>query len=241
MAEDIFDKAIGYPYSIPTCSYVYHNGSCEDVDEGGGFPDVSGLTPVLAVGSNQSPTQLARKFPGDQWAPIPVSKVAVVDFDTVFSAHITGYGSIAATLFHAPGTIVNLFVNWLDDHHLVRMHDTELGNENYEFGALENVRIEAEVGPSLNSVSLYHGLRGIFAPKGKPVPLAEVPARNRQYDELSQHQVQSLIRDQIAPEKPLENFVHESVNDQAVRKSRTELIGRGSLPFSFEGYVPKIS
>ena len=141
MTENVFDRAISYPYPIPSCSYVYHNGACDEVSAGALFPDVTGLTPVLAVGSNQSPGQLARKFPGLDWAPIPVSRVGLEDFDTVYSAHITGYGSIAATLFYAPGTIVNLFVNWLNEAHLRRMHETELGNENYEFGRLANVRL----------------------------------------------------------------------------------------------------
>jgi len=238
MTEDVFDRAIGYPYPIPPRSYVYHNGACDEVSAGVPFPDVSGLTPVLAVGSNQSPRQLARKFPGPDWAPIPVSRVGLEDFDTVYSAHITGYGSIAATLFYAPGTIVNLFVNWLNETHLRRMHETELGNENYEFGRLADVCLRPETGPALNEVSLYHGLRGIFAPEGHPVPLAEVSANYRQFDAMTQHQVQTCIRDRLDPEKPLEDFVHESVADPEVRTSRTERIGRGSLPFAYEGYVP---
>jgi len=238
MAEDFFERAIGYPYTIPERSYVYHNGACEEVSSDTAFPDVFGLTPVLAVGSNQSPSQLARKFPGPDWAPIPVSRVALEDFDTVYSAHITGYGSVAATLFHAPGTVVSLFVNWLNDSHLRRMHETELGNENYQFGRLAGVNLRSEAGPSLNGVSLYHGLRGIFAPEGRPVPLAEVPARNRQHEDMTQRQVQTCIRDRVDPGKPLKDFIQESVTDVQTRNSRTERIGRGSLPFSYEGYVP---
>ncbi len=238
MTEDVFDRAIGYPYPFPQCSYIYHDGACEEVSSDACFPDVSRLTPVLAVGSNQSPQQLARKFPCADWAPIPVSRVALKDFDTVYSAHITGYGSIAATLCYMPGTTVNLFVNWLDGAHLGRMHETELGNENYEFGRLSDIHLEAETGPSLTEVSLYHGLRGIFAKDGDPVPLAEVLANNRQHDEMTQHQVQSYIRDRLEPEKPLETFIQESVASPEIRKFRTERIGEGGLLFTYEGYVP---
>ena len=238
MAEDVFKRAIGYPYPIPGCSYVYHDGAFDKVARAADFPDVAGLTPVLAVGSNQSPLQLARKFPGRDWAPIPVSRVQLKDFDTVYSAHITGYGSIAATLCHMPGTTVHLFVNWLDEPHLRRMHETELGNENYEFGRLTDICLTAEAGPSLTDVSLYHGLRGIFALSGAPVPLAEVPASHRQYEDMTQHQVQTCIRDSLEPEKPLETFVRESVDNPETRKTRTERIGEGGLLFSYEGYVP---
>jgi hypothetical protein len=238
MAEDVFDRAVGYPYSIPDTSYVYHNGSYTEVDAPSDWTDVSGLTPVLAVGSNQSPQQLARKFPGSDWAPIPVSKVSLKDFDTVYSAHITAYGSIAATLFAVPGTTVTLFVNWLDEAHLRRMHETELGNENYEFGKLTGIELDVEFGSSMSEVSLYHGLRGIYAPNGNPIPLAEVKTINRQHDDMTQHQVLTHIRDRLSPEAELEEFVREAATDRAVRQSRTESIGEGRLIFSYEGYVP---
>jgi hypothetical protein len=236
--EDIFERAIGYPYAIPERSYIYHNGICEELQT---FPeghDFSTLTPVLAVGSNQSPQQLGRKFPGSGWAPIPVVRVALQDFDTVYSAHITGYGSIAATLCHVPGTTVNLFVNWLDADHLRRMHDTELGNENYEFGTLTDIELCAEIGPSLNEISLYHGLRGIYARDGRPVPLAEVKASNRQYTALTQRQILEHIRNYLEPDAPLDDFVFKGATDKSIRQLRTERIAKGRLPFSHEGYTP---
>lgn len=238
MAENVFDRAVGYPYSIPDTSYIYHNGEYEVVKEPGDWVDIKGLTPVLAVGSNQSPEQLARKFPGADWAPIPVSKVALIDFDTVYSAHITGYGSIAATLFSSPGTTVSLCVNWLDETHLKRMHETELGNENYEFGKLTGINLDFEYGPTMSEISLYHGLRGIYAPDGIPIPLAEVKADNRRHSDMTQRQVLGHIRDRLVPGAGLEDFVREAATDKAVRQSRTEQIGEGCLVFSYEGYVP---
>ncbi len=240
MVEDVFDRAIGYPYAIPSSSYIYHNGSYDEVRGSVEFSDVAGLTPVLAVGSNQSPVQLARKFRGPDWAPIPVSRVTLKDFDTVYSAHVTGYGSIAATLCYVPGTTVTLFVNWLDDAHLRHMHQIELGNENYEFGVLFGIDLQAETGQVLNAISLYHGLRGIYAPDGQPVPLTEVKAVNRQHTGKTQRQMLTLIKDRLQPDVSLEVFVRESATDKTVRQSRTAIIGESSLPFSYDGYSPNI-
>jgi len=237
MTDTGFDRAIGYPYFIPGCSYIYHNGTYEGVQDRHDFPDVTGLTPVLAVGSNQSPAQLSRKFAGPDWAAIPVSRVLLRDFDTVYSAHITGYGSIAAMLFPAPGTSVSLFVNWLDEPHLQRMHETELGNENYEFGQLTDINLQAESGPDLTKVFFYNSRRGVYAPEGLPVSLAEVPAIDRRAGGMTQRQVQASICARLDPDVSLEDFVRQSIADPIVRQSRTEQIGQGSLPFQYHGYI----
>jgi len=233
-----FERAIAYPYRIPAKSYIYHDGASDELAAGSAFPDVGRLTPVLAVGSNQSPEQLARKFPGADWAPIPVARVTIANFDTVYSAHITTYGSIAATLHHAPGTTVTLFVNWLDHDQLARMHETELPNENYEFGCLNDLQIKAEVGPSLDQVYLYHGQRGIFAPDDNSISLTEVPASGRTGQHMTQHEIQGHLRDRMAPEKSLEDFINDSVSDPAIRQSRTADMAQDRLVFSYPGYVP---
>lgn len=54
------------------------------------------LTPVLAVGSNAAPTQLARKFPAEMFPDgvvIPVLRCVLPDFDVVYAPLISSYGS----------------------------------------------------------------------------------------------------------------------------------------------------
>ena len=54
------------------------------------------LTPVLAVGSNAAPTQLARKFPAELFPDgvvIPVLRCVLPDFDVVYAPLISSYGS----------------------------------------------------------------------------------------------------------------------------------------------------
>ena len=106
-------RALGYPYPIPDHSYVVHNGDVSPMlgDQAARLRE--GRIPVLAVGSNQSPAQITRKFNGTDWPNVPCERCTMYDFDTVFSAHIAHYGSIAAALHPSPGTKVNLFINWL--------------------------------------------------------------------------------------------------------------------------------
>lgn len=54
------------------------------------------LTPVLAVGSNAAPVQLARKFPKMMFPDgvvIPVLRCVLPDFDVVYAPLISSYGS----------------------------------------------------------------------------------------------------------------------------------------------------
>ena len=83
-----------------------------------------------------SPQQLGRKFPRDV---IPVTRVHLHDFDTVFSTHFTSYGAIPDTLFHSPGTVVTLFINWLNPEQEAHMHTTEVASENYRFCRLDSL------------------------------------------------------------------------------------------------------
>ena len=81
-APDICDRqaalarARGYPYAIPDRSYHWRGGQVSEFDA----VKSAGRTPVLAVGSNQSPEQLTRKFGHlDDWE-IPVQRCSTGSF-----------------------------------------------------------------------------------------------------------------------------------------------------------------
>lgn len=60
------------------------------------------LTPVLAVGSNAAPVQLARKFPPSTFPDgvvIPVLRCVLPDFDVVYAPLISSYGSCTGECF----------------------------------------------------------------------------------------------------------------------------------------------
>ena len=54
-------------------------------------------------------------------------------FDSVYSAHVTSYGSIAAMYVPVPHqTRSRQFITWLDDDQLHIMHQTESLGVNYD-------------------------------------------------------------------------------------------------------------
>ena len=76
-------RARNYPYDFPAHSFTYRDGALGDFE-----PALTdNRTPVLAIGSNQSPQRLAQKFGHDASHVIPVQRAQLADFDVVFSAH----------------------------------------------------------------------------------------------------------------------------------------------------------
>ena len=224
-------RAYGYPYHIPEHSYLVIDQAWQvlDAHEAESYRD--NRTPVLAVGSNQSPEQILRKFQGPDWSPIACEKCTIANFDTVFSAHITSYGSIAAALHPSSGTTVSLFVNWLDDAQLEAMHPTELGHENYVYARLIDIELKIENGPTLSDVYFYRGNAGAYAPSGDPIPLAEVSAPNRQWTAMEQNEIQSHLSSKIAKDISVDDFVLTSIADKTERGRRRSEMEKTAHPF----------
>ncbi len=86
----ILKRALEYPYATPDRSYLYRDGDAHELPEDG--PDLTGRTPLLSYGANAAPEVLARKL-----APVAVAARAG-DFDVVYSAHVSPYGAVPATL-----------------------------------------------------------------------------------------------------------------------------------------------
>jgi hypothetical protein len=225
-------RAFGYPYHIPEHSYLVVDQSWQPLttQHAEGYRD--NRTPVLAVGSNQSPEQILRKFQGPDWSPIACEKCTVANFDTVFSAHITSYGSIAAALHPSPGTTVSLFVNWLDDAQLEAMHPTELGHENYVYARLKDIELHIENGPTLSEVYFYRGNAGAYAPLGDPIPLAEVMAPGRQWAAMGQRDIQAHLTSSIANNLNVDEFVLSSISEVDERNRRRSHMERTSHHFN---------
>lgn len=231
-------RAKTYPYPIPDRSYVHRDGFAEDITEENQVPDLRDRVPVLAVGSNQSPQQLTRKFRDGDWGAIPVLRIHLDGFDSVYSPHIATYGAIAATLQEAPGVRVTLFVTWLTERQLGRMHETEISSANYGFGRLGGLRVTCEVGPPLDSFYIYNSTRGTLCRDGTPIPVAEIPARGRAWTAMNQTQVQHHVRDRLAPGKSLDEFIHESIADADLRRQRSDTLKEGARAFTPADFEP---
>jgi hypothetical protein len=208
-------RARDYPYPLPAHSYRWRGGKVLDFDPA----STAGRVPVLAVGSNQAPAQLTRKFGQDPAQEIPVQRCHLKDFDTVYSAHIASYGSVPAMLQAAPGATVTLFVNWLSEKQLAVMHPTELGSGNYHYGRLDDIDLTLEDGGgALQSVHAYISRRGHVALDGDAVALAAVPAVGRRRPARTTAQMLEHAHARLAPDHALDAFILRLIDDAPYRR-----------------------
>jgi hypothetical protein len=229
--RDQVHHAKSYPFTIPDRSYVFVDGDMRPWDAS--F-DRTGRIPVIAVGSNQSPDQLRRKFDGLSGIAIPAERARLHDFDVVYAAHISSYGSVPATLQASPGTAVALFVLWLDEPALVRMHATE---GNYTYDRLTGIRLELESGKILDQAYVYSAKIGCLNVEDGCVSLAAIPARERTNPAFRQTDILARVRDWLEPGMALDKFVGAHIADADLRRARIAEIGHDALPLTYSRVV----
>ena len=222
--------AQAYPFPSPDRSFVYDHGETRDLDHAR-LPR-EGRVPVLAAGSNQSPEQLHRKFEthdGDRL--IPAQRGRLHDFDVVYAAHLTGYGSVPATFQGAPGVAVTVFVLWLDEAQLARMHATE---GNYTYDHLTGIHIELDDGQdALSDAYAYSSKFGCLNHESACVGIAEIPATGRQLPEATQPEILGRVRDRLAPGRALDDFILDHLEDRDVHRQRSRALGVDALPLTY--------
>ena len=210
--------AKAYPFSILDHSFLLKGGEVTPLPAGEAHR--AGRTAVLASGSNRSHEQLARKF-GDDPEGVATERAWLVDFDVVYAAHITRYGSIPATLQHVAGMRVHLAVNWLTERQLAAMHATE---GNYEFVALERLALETEAGPALTEAHVYVARNGFLTHEGAPIGLREAAAEGRPHAAMDQGEAQAHVHGRLGEGVDPDDFVLQNIEDERLRLERAKLL-----------------
>ncbi|MGF1610219.1 MAG: hypothetical protein ACFCUQ_12540 [Kiloniellales bacterium] len=226
---DLLALAKGYPFPAPEGSYLFRGGRAEPL--AGDFTPVlyDGRVPVLAHGSNRSPEQLARKFGAT--AEIPVTVGWLADYDVVYSAHVTQYGSIASTVQHLPGARARIFITWLDEAQLARMHETE-GPSSYLYGRLRDIDLRMEAGPGkvVRECNLYLSRNGCLARQAAPVGLAAVTAEGRMHEALPQPAVLAHVHERYRPHLELDAMILRKIRNAELRRALVEELRADAVP-----------
>lgn len=192
-AAEILRRALAYPYATPEGSYLYLDGEARELPADG--PDLAGRTPLLSYGANAAPEVLARKLTSLPGVEMPVLQAELEGFDVVYSAHVSPYGAVPATLLESPGTVAPVFV----------LHPT--AEQRALLTASEPNYDLVEV----NGVAAYRSKHGCLSLHGSPVALAAVRSAGRTLPELDEPAVLERVRVAIAPEADLETFVRSCV------------------------------
>jgi hypothetical protein len=221
--NDVVERALGYPYGAPSGPFAQLGHQTLDPAEI--EIDREARTPVLAYGSNAAPRVLSRKLAlSDQ--PVLVVPARLSEFDAVYSAHISPYGAIPATLQRSPGTEVRVHVIYMTDAQIGVISATE---PNYEPQLLEGVECQLEDGEGLTEVSAYISRHGCLLLAGSEVALAAVSATGRAFAAMSEPEVMEHVRSSLCPLDELDAFVLANVTDPALSQVRSAQLPRRPL------------
>lgn len=214
------ERAMRYPYAVPARAFAqlgHETLSPEDVEI-----DLGERATLLAYGSNGSPEVLGRKLALSA-DPVLVEPAWLHDFDVVYSAHISPYGAVPATLQRSPGTRVRVAVLQLTPEQLRLVSATE---PNYEASVLEDARCELSSGAVKTELNAYLSRHGCLLVDDAEVALVAVPARDRRFAEMSEPQVLEHVRAALAPEESIDSFVLANVADPALSQERSARLDR---------------
>jgi hypothetical protein len=197
----ILERALAYPYATPERSYLYLDGEARELPAAGA--DLSARTPLLAYGANAAPDALARKLAPLPGVELPVLRSELAGFDVVYSAHVSPYGAVPATLLESPGTTAPVFVIYPTAEQRALLTVSE---PNYDL---------AEV----DGIAAYRSKHGCLSIDGSPVALSAVRSRGRTLPELDEPAVLERVRAHLAPGSRLEEFVRACVERGGMRLS----------------------
>jgi hypothetical protein len=203
--EAILRRALTYPYAVPQRSYLYREGRAEELPED--F-DLGGRRPLISYGANAAPEALTLKLAALPGEPLPVVRSQLHGFDVVYSAHVSPYGAVPATLLESPSTVAPAFVIHPTEEQHALLTATEL---NYDL-----VRI--------GDAEAFRSKHGCLELDGSPVALAAIRSEGRTLPELDEPAVLERVRALLEPELGLEGFVHACVERGGIKPLR---IGAG--------------
>ena len=214
--SEVVRRALDYPYRIPSDSFLQAGARALELDAV--EIDLAARIPLLAYGSNAAPEVLARKLAAAP-DPVPVVRTDLRDFDVVYSAHVSRYGSVPATLRRSPGTEVRAFVAYLTSEQLELVSATE---PNYELARLERPSCALAKGDAPAELSVYVSRHGCLLLDGREVALAEIEARNRRFAAMDQREVLRRVRDLLDPGRDLATFVEACAAGAISTRGRLE-------------------
>jgi len=224
--SDVVERAMRYPYAVPAHAFVqlgHQTLSPQDVEI-----DARARTLLLAYGSNGSPEVLSRKLALSA-DPVLVEPGWLRDFDVVYSAHISPYGAIPATLQRSHGTAVRVAALHLTEEQMRLVSATE---PNYEPTEIDGAHCELAGGETKAALTVYLSRHGCLLVDGAEAALVAVPARGRRFAELSEPQVLEHVRATVASGESIDSFVLSAVADPTLAQAHSAQLPRRpmSLP-----------
>lgn len=265
--KDQIERALGYPFALSAGSYVICGGKTfpivhfDAIDPrssvigslgairtlADAYRAASGailaepdLVPILASGSNASPDRLTEKFADIPGAFVCVLKGFVTGICPVYSAHITRYGSISATLHRVSDARAEVFCVLLPRDLLSTMHKSEAIGVNYGFYQLPGIQFEADGGVFLSGLHTYLSLWGALLVEGQPISVSAFKVIHKSLVKMDQADIMSQVHRLVGGGVELEEFILGNIQDTDLRRDRIErLSSQHSVPVNL-GFAQRL-
>lgn len=195
----ILARALAYPYATPERSYLYRDGAALELPPAG--PDLDGREPLLSYGANSAPEALARKLASLPGLEMPVLQAELEGWDVVYSAHVSPYGAVPATLIESPGTTAPVFVIHPTPEQRALLAASE---PNYDL-------------VEVDGIAAYRSKHGQLSLDRSPVALAAIRSRHRTLPERDEPAVLELVRAVLEPNSSLKEFVRVCVERGGIK------------------------
>ena len=198
-------------------------------------PAKPGARRLLAYGANRSREGLERKL-GATAPPVAVVHGWLRDCDVVYSAHLSPYGAVPATLQHSPGTEVSVHVLHLDDRQLAAI---DVAEPNYRLVRLEGISLELDGDHGrLEAVDAYISRHGCLVLEGGECALGAIRARGRVFPARGHEATLAAVRDRLAPGEELEGFILGGLADPALLARWTARLRSDARAFAWPRWRP---
>jgi len=207
---------------------------------------MSKRTAIIAYGSNAAVSALNRKFMSEKfsrgWAIFPVLKATLKNFEVVHAAHFVPVnGSFPAGIAYNAGAESEVWMTFLDDEEMKRMHasegiDSDSPESWYAYGKLENIKIQVAGWKELSSAFVYIDNYGAVKIQDKTAALAKVPGTPRSpkvamtdaleavEDIFTKNPASLETEKKCAKWKGAENRICENIADPCARDARTDAL-----------------
>ena len=209
---------------------------------------MSKRTAIIAYGSNAAVSALNRKFMSEKfargWAIFPVLKATLKNFEVVHAAHFVPVnGSFPAGLAYNAGAESEVWMTFLDEEEMKRMHasegiDSDSPESWYSYGKLENIKIFISGWKELTSAFVYIDNYGALKIQEKTAALAKVPGTPRSPKVTMTDALQAVeeifSKNPASPEtekkcakwRGVENRICENIVDPCARDARTDALAK---------------
>lgn len=234
-----------YPWTRPSRSFVLRDGEVAllgdlgDVERAALLAEFlgGGRRPLLAIGSNGAPRNLALKLQHVAGSrDVLVLAGALHDLDVVAYAGAAAYGAVPATLAWSPGTAVRAAVLLVTPEQLTALTWSEIP---YLLGRLDGAPFAVDEGVELDAPLAFVARWGAFCPDGDPCPLAAIPADGRRWPAWTQRSLLDRVAREVPGFEDAEALTRGLFADAAGAAGRVLPALRSlARPFDFPGWTP---